>query len=229
MPESLAALLGPDADLGTAALAALTGLGAVVALIALAGGSILAAVLKRVVLVVLAAGVSLGGFLILREGESAAVLGDLAGRVVPALAEIGVQTRAAPAAEPPRVGLGPREVVAYMERGAFALSGRANGTPMDFLFDTGATAVVLTAENAARIGWPANRLAYTVRVSTANGTTTAAPITLERVAIGGIEVRDVRAFVAQPGDLRENLLGMTFLSELASYEVRGDRLLLRGW
>ncbi|WP_052341563.1 TIGR02281 family clan AA aspartic protease [Salinarimonas rosea] len=225
MPESLAAVLGPDADLGTAALATVAGLGAVMALMALAGGSILAAVVKRIALLLVAAGVSLGGFLMLRDGESAAIIGDLAARLAPSLAE----TRTAPAPEPPRVGLGPREVVAYMERGAFALPGRANGAPMDFLFDTGATAVVLTAENAARIGWPANRLAYTVRVSTANGTTTAAPITLERVAIGGIEVRDVRAFVAQPGDLRENLLGMSFLAKLASYEVRGDRLLLRGW
>ncbi|WP_372425503.1 TIGR02281 family clan AA aspartic protease [Salinarimonas chemoclinalis] len=229
MPESLAALLGPHTDPGTAALATLAVLGGVLALLALAGGSILAAVVKRIVLVVVAAGVSLGGFLMLRDGESAALLGDLAGRVAPTFSEIGVATRAAPAPEPPRVGLGPREVAAYMERGAFALAGRANGTPMDFVFDTGATAVVLTAENAARIGWPANRLAYTVRVSTANGSTTAAPITLDRLAIGGIEVRDVRAFVAQPGDLHENLLGMTFLSRLASYEVRGDRLLLRGW
>jgi aspartyl protease family protein len=34
--------------------------------------------------------------------------------------------------------------------------------------------------------------------------------------------------VAQAGRLSENLLGMTFLERLSSYEVRGDQLTLRG-
>jgi aspartyl protease family protein len=37
----------------------------------------------------------------------------------------------------------------------------------------------------------------------------------------------VPALVSRPGALRENLLGMTFLDRLASFEVRGDRLILR--
>jgi aspartyl protease family protein len=39
--------------------------------------------------------------------------------------------------------------------------------------------------------------------------------------------RNVDALVAKPGALRENLLGMSFLERLASYEVREDRLILR--
>jgi len=34
--------------------------------------------------------------------------------------------------------------------------------------------------------------------------------------------------VTKPGVLRENLLGMSFLERLASYEVRQNRLILRG-
>jgi aspartyl protease family protein len=53
-------------------------------------------------------------------------------------------------------------------------------------------------------------------------------VTLDRVAIGSIREQRVRALVAKPGVLHENLLGMTFLERLASYEVRNNRLILRG-
>ena len=39
----------------------------------------------------------------------------------------------------------------------------------------------------------------------------------------------VPALVAQPGQLRSNLLGMSFLNRLESWEVRGDKLILRGY
>jgi aspartyl protease family protein len=65
-------------------------------------------------------------------------------------------------------------------------------------------------------------------VFTANGRNLAAPVTLDRLSVGPITERRVRALVARPGVLRENLLGMTFLERLPSYEVRGNRLILRG-
>ena len=40
--------------------------------------------------------------------------------------------------------------------------------------------------------------------------------------------RGVPALIAQPGQLRTNLLGMSFLNRLESWEVRGDKLQLRG-
>jgi aspartyl protease family protein len=49
------------------------------------------------------------------------------------------------------------------------------------------------------------------------------------VSIGGITERSVPALIAQTGQLRSNLLGMSFLNRLESWEVRGDRLLLRGY
>ena len=36
------------------------------------------------------------------------------------------------------------------------------------------------------------------------------------------------ALVAQPGQLKNNLLGMTFLNRLESWEVRGDTMRLHG-
>jgi len=47
-------------------------------------------------------------------------------------------------------------------------------------------------------------------------------------AVGSIVERSVPALVAQPGQLRVSLLGMSFLNRLESWEVRSDRLRLRG-
>jgi aspartyl protease family protein len=58
--------------------------------------------------------------------------------------------------------------------------------------------------------------------------TRAAPVTLQTVDIGGLVETRVEAMVARPGALRTNLLGMSYLERLSSYEVRGDRLILRG-
>jgi aspartyl protease family protein len=89
--------------------------------------------------------------------------------------------------------------------------------------------VVLTQEAARKAaGLPIEVLNYTVNIDTANGRTRAAAVTLDRLAVGGLTERSVPALVAQPGQLKNNLLGMSFLNRLQSWEVRGDRLRLRG-
>ena len=112
--------------------------------------------------------------------------------------------------------------------GSFVVPARVNDRELRFIFDTGATTVVLTAESAGAIGFDPSSLVYVVPVFTANGRNLAAPVTLDRLSVGPITERRVRALVARPGVLRENLLGMTFLERLPSYEVRGNRLILRG-
>ena len=112
--------------------------------------------------------------------------------------------------------------------GSFYLTVQINGARVSTVLDTGATAVVLTQEAAKAAGLPLEILNYSVNVDTANGRARAAPVTLDRMSVGGITERAVPALVAQPGQLRVNLLGMTFLNRLESWEVRGDKLLLRG-
>jgi aspartyl protease family protein len=112
--------------------------------------------------------------------------------------------------------------------GDFALAAHINGARVPMVLDTGASSVVLTQEAAKAAGLPLEVLNYSVNVDTANGHTRAAPITLDRLAVGGLIERAVPALVAQPGQLKNNLLGMSFLNRLASWEVRGDRLLMRG-
>ena len=118
-------------------------------------------------------------------------------------------------------------VVARRADGSFIIAGRVNERDARFIFDTGASTVVLTAESAAATGIAQGTLNYVVPVSTANGRTLAAPITLDALTVGSITERRVQALVAKPGVLHENLLGMTFLDRLGSYEVRGNRLILR--
>ncbi len=114
------------------------------------------------------------------------------------------------------------------DNGHFVARGAANGVSLALLVDTGASTVVLKPADAARAGIDTAALSFTTPVSTANGTTYAAPVRLKSISIGPLEVRDVEALVAQPGALSENLLGMSFLKRLRSYEFSGDFLTLRG-
>lgn len=119
--------------------------------------------------------------------------------------------------------------IARRRDGQFLVAAEINGASVNTIFDTGASSVVLTQEDARASGLPLEMLSYSVAVDTANGRTRAAAVTLDRVKIGGIVERAVPALVAQPGGLRTSLLGMSFLNRLESFEVRGDRLVLRGY
>ena len=120
------------------------------------------------------------------------------------------------------------EVVAARKTdGSFLLQGKVNGHDTRFVFDTGASTVVLRAENAVTLGFKPETLDYSVPVATANGGALAAPVIIERLSVGPITERNVRALIAREGVLHANLLGMSFLERLGSYEVRGNRLILR--
>jgi aspartyl protease family protein len=114
------------------------------------------------------------------------------------------------------------------DNGHFVARGAVNGISLSLLVDTGASTVVLKPADAERAGVDTKALSFTTPVSTANGTTYAAPVRLKSVSVGTLQVRDVEALVAQPGALNENLLGMSFLKRLRSYEFSGDFLTLRG-
>jgi aspartyl protease family protein len=119
-----------------------------------------------------------------------------------------------------------RVVVHRSFGGHFQLDGMVDGAPVRFLFDTGASSVVLSAEDAARAGLDPASLDYRLPVMTASGMTTVAPVRLEEVGVGNITLSGVRAAVARPGDLDQSLLGLTFLNRIEGYEVRRDRLVL---
>jgi clan AA aspartic protease (TIGR02281 family) len=113
--------------------------------------------------------------------------------------------------------------------GEFALHAKVNGVSTPMVIDTGATWVVLTYETAKAAGLPLELLDYDVDLETANGPTRAARLTLDRLAVGNLVELSVPALVVPRGSMKTNLLGMSFLDRLQSFEVSADRLLLRGY
>lgn len=102
-----------------------------------------------------------------------------------------------------------------------------DGTPLRMLVDTGASSVVLSYEDAMRLGINADNLVFSIDVSTANGRARAAPVTLREVAIGPILRGTVRGMVTEQGRLEQSLLGMSFLETLGSIEITRDELRLK--
>jgi aspartyl protease family protein len=117
--------------------------------------------------------------------------------------------------------------IARTRSGEFNVATKVNGATIPMVLDTGASAVVLTHEAAQAAGLPIEFIRYNVNVDTANGRAQAAAVTLDRVTVGGIIERSVPALIAQPGQLKASLLGMSFLNRLESWEVRDGKLVLR--
>lgn len=110
--------------------------------------------------------------------------------------------------------------------GQYHYKGRVNSGYVDFLVDTGASAVALTLKDARRAGLRDSALTYNVPISTAGGRNYAARVTLDQVALGGIILRDVEALVVKEG-LETSLLGMTWLGQLQEVKATPNALLLR--
>jgi aspartyl protease family protein len=112
--------------------------------------------------------------------------------------------------------------------GDFQIATQVNGARVPMVLDTGASSVMLTRDAAIAAGLPVEMIKYNVNIETANGRTYAAAAIIDRIAVGGIVERAVPALIAQPGTLKTSLLGMSFLSRLQGWEVRGDKVVMRG-
>ena len=115
------------------------------------------------------------------------------------------------------------------DSGEFKLRAKINGANASMVIDTGATSVVLTYETAKAAGLPLELLVFNVDVETAGGRTRAAKLTIDNLAIGKLVEHSVPALVVPKGQMKTNLLGMSFLDRLESWEVRADKLKLRGY
>jgi aspartyl protease family protein len=117
-------------------------------------------------------------------------------------------------------------VISPGPNGHFEVAGSVDGTRLEFMVDTGASVIALTARDAAMLGIHPAESEYVALVQTANGTVRGAPVTLDRVEIDDIVVRDVAAMVLPDSALHDNLLGLTFLSRLRKFEYSDGRLVL---
>jgi aspartyl protease family protein len=123
----------------------------------------------------------------------------------------------------------PAVQITRSQGGEFAFRAKINGVIAPMVIDTGATSVVLTWETAKAIGLPTEMLEYNVDLETAGGHTKAARLTLDRLAVGRLVEKSVPALVVQRGQMKTNLLGMSFLDRLESWGVRADKLMLNGY
>jgi aspartyl protease family protein len=107
--------------------------------------------------------------------------------------------------------------------GLFYVTGRVNGVKVRFLLDTGATMVVLTPADAARVGASRSATSRHSVMETAAGPSAIDRVTLDRVAIAGHTVADVDAAVVRRG-LKVSLLGQDLLSQLGPVTISGNQL-----
>jgi aspartyl protease family protein len=119
-------------------------------------------------------------------------------------------------------GFASREI-ARAPDGHFYLDAQVNGASVHFLIDTGASMVALTPADAQRAG-----IALTSEraiAQGAGGSVEIVPVTIERIAAGPLEARDVEGAVAR--ELPISLLGQSFLSRVGNVQIIGDRMILR--
>ena len=109
--------------------------------------------------------------------------------------------------------------------GHYFLTLELDGTPVEFMVDTGATDIVLSHEDAGRVGIDANRILYSGIAETANGTVRTGTVRLDEVRLGPIADRDVRVSVTE-GQMPSSLLGMSYLDRFGSIQIEGGRLTL---
>lgn len=109
--------------------------------------------------------------------------------------------------------------------GHFHIIAQVNGAVVDFMVDTGASAIVLSPDDARRAGINVDSLRYDLRFQTANGIGGGARVVLRRLSVGTIELENMPAVVNQ-APMDGSLLGMRFLEELTAYHVSGNTLTL---
>ncbi len=109
--------------------------------------------------------------------------------------------------------------------GQFHLTLLLNDEPVEFLVDTGATDIVLSLDDAERIGLDPANLAFLGTARTANGSVKTAFATVDEIALGPVAFNRVRVAV-NGGEMRGSLLGMSFLSRLSRLEITDNTLRL---
>lgn len=111
------------------------------------------------------------------------------------------------------------------QSGSYTTVGTINGRTVNFLVDTGASAVAMYRRDAKRLGIQYRLEGDPMYVSTANGTAPAYEVSLDRVQVGDIVLRQVRGFVIESTGSGRVLLGMSFLNQV-KMEDQGAVLML---
>ena len=117
-------------------------------------------------------------------------------------------------------------VLTETDAGDYRATGEVNGIRVRFAIDTGASDIVLSPEDARRIGIDISALNYIHDTGTANGIGHTADVTVASLTLGPIRFENLRVSVNQ-APMDTSLLGMAFLRKMQSFEFRGHKLYLR--
>ena len=120
---------------------------------------------------------------------------------------------------------GPAQVLKAAD-GHYWADALIDGTVVRVMVDTGASVVVLTPADAARLGLRLKAPDFSGTVITASGPARAARVELRAVAVAGARVERVEALVVERG-LPHSLLGMSYLGRLSSFSATPVEITLR--
>ena len=109
--------------------------------------------------------------------------------------------------------------------GHYYLTLRVDGTPVRFVVDTGATDIVLSRNDAMRVGIEPGELIYSGMAGTANGPVRTARVRVDELALGRIDEREVTLWVSG-GEMDTSLLGMAYLQRYDRLEITDGKLVL---
>lgn len=111
--------------------------------------------------------------------------------------------------------------------GHFYATTTVNGAPLRMMVDTGASVIALTGADARAAGiyWDQSEVRPVARG--ASGTVYGVVRQLEVVDVGGFTRRNVRAMIVPQG-LDISLLGQSYLGQISSVQIEGNRMVLSG-
>lgn len=131
----------------------------------------------------------------------------------------------------PQLGL-PKQSVAGGETrvplapdGHYWVRAKINGTPANFLIDTGATISAVSPGIAEKAGLSPRPGGIPVQINTANGSVTAKIASADHIAFGNIAAEGIDVVIA-PGLGETNIIGMNLLSRLDGWRVEKGTMVL---
>lgn len=109
--------------------------------------------------------------------------------------------------------------------GHFYVEAEIDGVKRRMLIDSGATTTALSVGTAKALGLDLNESPFAALIQTANGRVAADTARVKELSVGSIRMRDL-GVVVSPAFGDTDVLGMNFLSRLASWHVDGQTLVM---
>lgn len=122
--------------------------------------------------------------------------------------------------------VGKETIIAMRADGHFWVEAQLNGTPVEFLIDTGATYTGVSRRVAERVGLRPDENDAGVILETANGPIVARMAEADSLRFGGIEANALPVAIGPDGEVDTNVIGMNLLSQLGAWRVEDNRLIL---